>query len=90
MACPMYERVALFLIMFSIRLLDYMARQQVQSEAAGQRRRSRAGCLAGYTPGYGRPDGFRLARLARLYRALGARGWPGAAAAISSRPLIAC
>ena len=53
MACPMYERVALFLIMFSIRLLDYMARKQVQSESAGPRRRSRAGCLAGYTSSYG-------------------------------------
>ena len=51
------------------------------------RGRSRAGCLAGYTPGYGlKPDGLRLAR---LYHAPGARGRPGAAAATSSRPVAA-
>ena len=47
-----------------------MSRKQVQSGSARWRGRSRAGCLAGYTPGYGlKPDDDPLVT---LYRAPGA------------------
>ena len=67
---------------------DKMAEKRVKSGAASRRGRSRAGCLVSHTPGYGiDPD---VIRLARLHRAPGACGRPGAAAAISSRSLAAC